>query len=82
MENMRQGTHITKMGEMAENIPNAPQIFGPICLPKPKSLGLSEKRSLWLSVVCEQNKCATIIAFPRDNIRIPQALTKAIVNAR
>ena len=48
-----QGTHSTKMGadKLAKNTPNAPKFFGPICLPKPKSLGFSEKRSLWVSVV-------------------------------
>ena len=35
----------------AENTPNAPNIFGPICLPKPKSLRFSKKSSLWVSVV-------------------------------
>jgi len=28
----------------AENTPNAPKIFGPICLPKPKSLRFSKKK--------------------------------------
>ena len=54
MENMDKGTHSTKMGadKSAENTPNAPKIFGPICLPKPKSLGFSKKKSsLWVSVV-------------------------------
>ena len=36
---------------LAENTPNAPQIFAPIRLPKPKSLGFSKKSSLWMSVV-------------------------------
>ena len=35
----------------AENTPNAPNIFGPICLPKPKSLRFSKKSSLWVSLV-------------------------------
>ena len=35
----------------AENTPNAHKIFGPIYLPKPKSLGFSKKRSPWVSVV-------------------------------
>ena len=50
---MGQGTHCTKMGAdtLAENTPNAPQIFGPICLPKPKSVGFSKRSSLWVSVV-------------------------------
>ena len=45
MENMGQETHNTKMGadKSAENTPNAPKNFGPICLPKPKSLGFSKK---------------------------------------
>ena len=34
----------------AENTPNAPKIFRPICLPKPKSLRFSKKSSLWVSV--------------------------------
>jgi hypothetical protein len=40
-----QGTHSTKMSadKSAENIQNAAQHFGPICLPKPKSLGISKK---------------------------------------
>ena len=41
-----------KMGavdSLAENTLNTPKIFGPICLPKPKSLGLS-KTKLSLSV--------------------------------
>ena len=46
-------THSTKTGadKLAENTPNAPKIFIPICLPKPKSLGFSKKSSLWVSVV-------------------------------
>ena len=41
-----QGTHSGKIGadKVAENIPNAQNIFGPICLPKPKKLGFSEKK--------------------------------------
>ena len=31
---------------------NTPKFFGPICLPKSKSLGFSEKNFLWVSVVC------------------------------
>ena len=48
-----QGTHITKMGadKLAENTTNAPKLFGPICLPKPKNLGFSKKSFLWVSVV-------------------------------
>ena len=40
-----QGTHSTKMGanKLAENTPNAPKTFGPICLPKPISLEFSDK---------------------------------------
>ena len=40
-----QGTHSTKMvaDKSAENTQNGPKIFGPICLPKPKSLGFSKK---------------------------------------
>ena len=54
MENMdTEPTVHTKMGadKLAENTPNAQKIFGPICLPKPKSLGFSKKISLWVSVV-------------------------------
>ena len=35
----------------AENTPNPPKIFGPICLPKPKSWGFSKESSLWVFVV-------------------------------
>ena len=36
----------------AENTKNAPKMFGPIRLPKPKSFGLLKKKiSLWVSVV-------------------------------
>ena len=40
-----QGTHSSKIGadKSAENTPNAAKLFGPICLPKPKSLGFSKK---------------------------------------
>ena len=34
---------------LAENTPNAPKFFGPICLPKPKSSGFS-KKPLWVIV--------------------------------
>ena len=34
---------------LAENTQNATTFFGPICLPKPKSLGIL-KKSLWVSV--------------------------------
>ena len=39
MENMDKGLIVTKIGadKSAENNPNAFKIFGPICLPKPKS---------------------------------------------
>ena len=37
----------------AENNPNAPKIFGPICLPKHKSLRFSKKNlSLGVFIVC------------------------------
>ena len=48
--------------KLAENTPNAPKFFGPICLPKPKSLGFSKKNSLWVSVVrvlCCDSKSVT-----------------------
>ena len=53
MEKHGQGTHNTKMGDdkLAEITPNAPNIFGQICLPKPKSLGFSKKNFLWVSLV-------------------------------
>ena len=35
----------------AENTPNAPNLFGPICLHKPKSLEFTKKKTLWVSVV-------------------------------
>ena len=40
-----QGTHCTKMGtdKSAEDTPNAQNIIGPICLPRPKSFGFSKK---------------------------------------
>ena len=49
-QNHRQGTHCAKMGTVIwPKIPkNAPTIFGPICLPKPKSYGFSKKNSLGL----------------------------------
>ena len=49
-----QGTHSTKTGagKSAEDTPNAHQIFGPICMPKRKSLEfLKKKLSLGVSVV-------------------------------
>jgi hypothetical protein len=47
MKNMGQGTHSTKLGaySLAENTPNASKSFCPKCLPKPKSLMFSEKKS-------------------------------------
>ena len=36
-----------------ENIPNAPKLFGQICLPKPGKYEIFKKNSLWLSVVRE-----------------------------
>ena len=36
----------------AENTPNAPKNLGPICLTKPKIMGISKKSSLLVSVVC------------------------------
>jgi hypothetical protein len=50
--NHEQETHSAKMGTVVwpENTQNAPTFFGPICLPKPKSLGFSEKSFLWVSV--------------------------------
>ena len=51
MENMDMDNS-TKMGagKLAENNPNAPEIFGPICLPKTKTLEFSKKKHLSLSV--------------------------------
>ena len=49
MENMdKEYIHSTKMGadKLAENTPNAPKNFGPICLPMPKILGFKKKLSL------------------------------------
>ena len=54
MENMDKGlTMYTKMSadSSAGNTQNAPKSFGPIRLPKLKSLGFSKKSSLWVSVV-------------------------------
>ena len=52
----------TKMGadKSAENTPNAPKIFGPICLPKPQNLGFSKRSSLWVSIVCGTKVVATM----------------------
>ena len=52
----KEGTHSTKMGadKSAKNTPNAPKIFAPICLSKPKSLRFS-KKPFWLSVVQATN---------------------------
>ena len=36
-------------GTSAKNIPNAPKIFNPICLPKPKCLGFSKSPLLPLA---------------------------------
>ena len=54
MENMDKGLTCTKMGadKSAENTPNAPQIFGPICLLKPKSLEFPKKLSLVVRSPC------------------------------
>ena len=46
----------------AENTQNAPQNVGPICLPKPKSLGFSKKNSLWVSVVRGVSYCTSAYA--------------------
>ena len=54
MENMDKGLTVPKWvlaDKLDENIPNDPNNFGPICLPKPKSLGFSKKSSLMVSVV-------------------------------
>ena len=51
MKNLNKGLIVcTKMGtnKLVENTPNAPILFGPICLPKPKSLKL--KKELFLGV--------------------------------
>ena len=41
---MDKGLQCIKMGadSLAENTPNAPKIFGPICLSKPKKIGIFE----------------------------------------
>ena len=55
MENMdKEYIHSTKMGadKSAENTLNAPKIFGPICLPKPKSMGFLKKISLGVRSPC------------------------------
>ena len=53
MKNMDKGLTVPKWVLInGPKLPaNAPKSFGPICLPKPKSLGFSKKSSLWLSVV-------------------------------
>ena len=59
---------------LAENTQNAPQIFGPICLPKPKSLGFSKKqlslgvRSPWSKLLhlCIRGVGTTI--YRHDNV--------------
>ena len=59
MENMygEPRRHSTKMSadKSAKYTPNAQKILGPICLPEPKSLGISKKTSLWVSVVRDQD---------------------------
>ena len=50
-----QGTHCTKMGADS-SAENTPKIFGPICLPKTKSVGFSKNNSLWVSVVFAENE--------------------------
>ena len=35
--------------KLAENTPNVPKLFGPICLPKPKCLGFSKSPLLPLA---------------------------------
>ena len=64
MENMDKGLTVPKW--VLINWPKIPQMppkcFGPICLPKPKSLGFSNKTSFWVSEVrdvihcCKTNK--------------------------
>ena len=60
---------------LAKNTPNALQIFVPICLHKPKSLGFSKRSSLWMSVVrgymeemasseAQANSASTLGEFP------------------
>ena len=46
MENMDKKPTVLKwlLINWLKNTPNAPKIFGPICLPKPKSLGFSKKK--------------------------------------
>ena len=58
---------------LAENTQNAPKIFGPICLPKPKKLGFAKKSSDWVSVVCD-----TKYAVPTfmHNYLVPTFLNK------
>ena len=41
---MDKGLTVLKWVKLAENTPNASKYFGPICLPKPKSLGFSKKK--------------------------------------
>jgi hypothetical protein len=50
------GTHSTKMGadSSAENTPIAPKFICPICLPKPKKLGISMKKGLHLASVVRE----------------------------
>jgi hypothetical protein len=47
----RRGLDFIALDSSAKNTPNAPQIFGPICLLKPKTLGFLKKSSLWVFVV-------------------------------
>ena len=70
MENMDKEPTVPKW---AENIPNAPKNFGPICLPKPKSLDFQKKLSLgvrspWGSVLMPvSNLICIIYYFPTDS---------------
>ena len=51
----------TKMGadSLAENIPNAPNDFGPICLTKPKSFGLQVRDGDFIEFEFKQIKVLT-----------------------
>ena len=67
-----QGTHSTKMGadKLSENTPNASKYFGPICLPKPKSLGFSKKTSLGVRSPCPKTQTNFPLKFMKIRDKI------------
>ena len=73
MENIYQGLTVPKWvlisDKSAKNTPNAPNIFGPICLPEPKSLGFLKKSSLQVSLVRAPQHCRKKGHFEKEGIQ-------------